>query len=185
MFFNKKGQAFDVFKLLIAAIIAIAILALLMPILTGIGGGFGSKPSEEAQTALKSIANKPTTSYTTKKVVFGPSTETSINSKSIAEGSNGLVSAEQVCVSQGDYVDDTANWETSSEMAVVKYKASSAKTVTLQVICDRAQDMQEGDSYFEKYDDKLRIDGVDWASECPCIAAGGSETCCVLAVKKV
>ncbi|HIH33519.1 MAG TPA: hypothetical protein HA227_04700, partial [Candidatus Diapherotrites archaeon] len=48
------GQAFDVFKLLIAAVIAVAMLAILVPILESIGLINISNPSGEAVNLIKS-----------------------------------------------------------------------------------------------------------------------------------
>ncbi|MDD5147841.1 MAG: hypothetical protein PHH08_00070 [Candidatus ainarchaeum sp.] len=150
------------------------------------------QPTMEAQTAIKSIASKPATPYTSRNTVFGPNIESSINTRSIAEGSGGLVSLDMVCVSAGDFANDPVNWpDTSGNMSVVKYSGSSAKTVSFEAICDKGDFIFKGgangsgpDDYFATYDPRLQIPGVDW-KKCPCIASGSLEICCVIALKKV
>jgi len=56
--FNQKGQAFSVFELMIAAIVAVAILFVLLPILSGIqGGGTIDAAKNTIANGLSSVKN--------------------------------------------------------------------------------------------------------------------------------
>ncbi|MFH1751628.1 MAG: hypothetical protein ABH821_01670, partial [archaeon] len=93
-FANEKGQAFSTFKLLIAAVIAIAILTLLMPIIVDLGGFTTIEPDSEASSQLKSYVGRPGRYYLTKDVTF--SKEDSMVAKSIAKGT-GIIEQSQIC----------------------------------------------------------------------------------------
>ncbi|MDD5163669.1 MAG: hypothetical protein PHD95_05690 [Candidatus ainarchaeum sp.] len=185
MFFNEKGQAFDVFKLLIAAVVAVVILTLLLSIIGQIGVIGENDPGKEGQTIIRDIATKKTTPSTSKKVTF--KNGTSINSSGIAEGSGGIVSEDGICVSAGDF-EGQDNWETAN-MVRVTYNGTAAKTVVLHAICDVGKKMADGvngEDYFERYDPELgseKMPNVSW-SDCSCVNSSYTETCCVIAVKK-
>jgi hypothetical protein len=173
--------------LLIAAVVAVVILTLLLSIIGQIGVIGENDPGKEGQTIIRDIATKKTTPATSKKVTF--KNGTSINSSSIAEGSGGIVSEEGVCVSAGDFANQTDLWDTSPGMVRVTYKGTAAKTVVLHAICDVDRKMAEGvngEDYFERYDPELgseKMPDVSW-SDCSCIAEPSDQLCCVIAVKK-
>ena len=202
LFYNSKGQAFDVFKLLIAAVVAIAILALLLPIITNLNIFGKNDPTTEARTVIKSIGTHKANSVTSQEVIFKQGT--ALNARSISDGSGGLVSVEQICLSAGDFIDDDS-WETTDNMRVVRYNGSTSKTVQLLVICDVAEEIcrpsgqntcQNGKiyEYFEDYEPKLDIrtstspNTIIWkyASNkgCECVGNDDGQTCCLIAVKK-
>jgi hypothetical protein len=52
---DKRGQAFSVFELLIAAIVAIAILGVLLPLITGGWGGFSNNAASEIGNSLSTV----------------------------------------------------------------------------------------------------------------------------------
>ena len=187
MFFNNKGQAFDVFKLLIAAIVAVAILVVLLPLLVPPTLP-GNDPVGEARTIIKDLATKHALPRTSQPVIFNPNL--SINARGIAEGSSGAVSEESVCVSPGDFSDNEDTWEIDSAgiRNRVTYKGTSAKKVALHAICDTGkriagvglEDLGCG-NYAECYDTELQM---DWFDGCPCNNTDFTETCCLLAIKK-
>lgn len=139
MRFNSKGQAFDVFKLLIAAVIAIAMLAILLPILQNLGGILGSDPSKEAANLVKTY-NKQVSQYgESKEVTF--SNGSSLNAKSIAAQSEVGFDTSQICLSKGEF-EESADFEIkgSSEEAnmILQYSGGSQKA-KIGVVCDDGQ----------------------------------------------
>ncbi|HLD58320.1 MAG TPA: hypothetical protein VI977_01605 [archaeon] len=184
MFFNKKGQAFDVFKLLIAAIIAIAILVVLLPLLRPPVLP-GNDPIGGARTLISDLANKPALPRTSQPVIFAAGV--TINSRGIAEGSSGVVTEEGVCVSAGDFFENTPTWDTTEYKNRVTYNGTSQKNVLLHAICDTGKRMAGRDlpdycdDYAECYDSEMNL---EWFQGCGCISEEFSEMCCLVAVKK-
>ena len=146
---------------------------------------YGAQPLSEAQTMIKSIAAHKATPVTSKTVTF-TNNNSAINARSIADGSNGWVAEDQVCLSAGDFASDTANWIGSDTMASVRYQGS-AKQATLEAVCDSSNTiLAKGiKNYLAAVDPKLNIDGVNWEN-CSCLSDSNNpvQTCCLLAVKK-
>ena len=142
---GQKGQEFSVFKLLISAIIALAILAVLMPIIGSIFLGFGTDPNDEAVTQIKNLYNKPSQHVLTKSVTFRQGTE--LNSKSIAQGTQ-LLSQSQIWVGLGDFV--SGDFALSSGGKNIQFTGSGSKSVKLSIVCDVGKDI----------DDDLQVNGL-------------------------
>ncbi len=96
---NKKGQAFSTFQLLIAAVVALALLGVLLPIIMK-NVDIGGDPSQAAQSLLKTQINNPGTLAFTESVTFsgktnslaasGVTNDTGLDRQQIAFSINGL-----------------------------------------------------------------------------------------------
>lgn len=169
----QRGQAFDVFKLLIAAIIAVAILAILLPILSRIIFFGQSDPNDAAATLIKN-ANLGQLK-TTEEVLFSKD-NAGLISKTIAE-KTGSLSRDQVCVSAGDYADETNKFQQVNEQ-VVNYLGTTNLSAKLSILCDRGTDLQED---FEMYSTLPGVTSA-WAEGCTCVDS--PEKCCIVAIRK-
>ncbi|MDO8647876.1 MAG: hypothetical protein Q7R70_05700 [Candidatus Diapherotrites archaeon] len=141
MRFNSKGQAFDVFKLLIAAVIALAMLAILIPILKI--NITANDPGKAASDLVKSNYDKYSEYSTSQEVLFN-SSASSLNLKSIATQSKNI-SATQLCIGMGDFEgSEEFSLDGTSGNVVLKYTGTSQKRATIGIICDDAKSL-EGD----------------------------------------
>ncbi|MDO8537669.1 MAG: hypothetical protein Q7S21_02185 [archaeon] len=137
MSFGQKGQEFSVFKLLISAIIALAILAVLMPIIGSIFLGFGTNPNDEAVTQIKNLYNKPSQHVLTKAVTFTQASG-GLNAKSIATGTQ-LLSQSQLWLGTGDFGE--GEFALSASGGIINYTGSGSKSVKLSIMCDAGKDI--------------------------------------------
>ena len=102
---NARGQAYSTFKLLIAAIVAIAILTILFSIIGVIPSMGQTDPADAAATKLKdAAAGSLATELVSNKVVFKDGM--TLNSISIVEKSGVALTKEQVCLILGDFSGD-------------------------------------------------------------------------------
>src|SRR3989344_1875933 len=92
---NFKCQAFDVFQLLIAAVVAGAILLVLLQTLKLIPSIGSQTPNDKASDAVKGQVNTLGVVNTYKDVTFNP--QQSLVARTIASAS-GSLSPDQVCV---------------------------------------------------------------------------------------
>ena len=172
---NQKGQAFDVFKLLIAAVVAIVILTILLAVINQIGGGIGKNRPDDAAGKLIGALVVAKSSVQTSDIVEFSSNNPQLFAKAVAEVSKYAVSTDQICISAGAFKDDD-DWENTSPR-VVKYKASSPKKAKIAGICDA------GNELIQDLTDQGEEDMANWAGECgDCIEE--NEPCCFLALKK-
>lgn len=167
---GQKGQEFSVFKLLISAIIALAILAVLMPIIGGIvGGGFGADPNEEAVSQITNLYNKPSLHQLTKTVIFKQGT--ALNAKAIAVGTK-LLTQDQLWLGRGTFSTGTDFSEPAST-GVISYKGSGSKSVKLSILCDAGSAIDVDLTRNElPTPDSVRSD-----------ACSNEETCCVIILR--
>ena len=171
---NSKGQSFDVFKLLISAIVASAILVMLFAIIGGIPT-FGTDPTQKAVETVKSMYSSPGQHYKTSEVQF--KSGDGLTPKTIASKS-GLLSESQVCTSVGEFENDTTLF--SNDGGVVTYIGSGNKNAKLSVICDDGKSLTESD--IPRYQGSY-----NWASSCTeswTSTCNGEETCCIIALRK-
>ena len=80
---NQKGQAFSVFKLLIAAVVAVVILTLLLSIIGQINIFGQGEPQEEAEKLVNNLATSRGVVDISGQVVF--SSGKSISNRAIAD----------------------------------------------------------------------------------------------------
>ncbi|MCH7902152.1 hypothetical protein IIC68_00180 [archaeon] len=159
---NEKGQAFSVFKLLIAAVVAGAILLILLQTLQVLPNIGSRTPNEVASNAVKSQINEPGLPVIIENVTFDNG-DTLFN-KTIAEKSRAL-STDQVCVAVSDDAPNADSFEVI-DGKTVRYNGSFGQQVRLLVICDRGGELEESlDAfrYIETFD--LTFDGCNTDSD--------------------
>ena len=129
--FNQRGQAFSVFELMIAAIVAIAILFVLLPIITNIsGGGAALAPKDAISNALASIKNGGST--TTQ--VFELSPDLIITSQDFSEKG---FDPHSILFDRGEFSDTqiTANISATGEYYLFTYDGSTKQRAKANVYC--------------------------------------------------
>jgi uncharacterized protein (UPF0333 family) len=131
-FMDNKGQAFSAFKLLIAAIVAIALLGVLMPIITQTTGLIKTDPSETIGRAINGIINSPGSISKTDNLTFSP--KTSVAVKAIA--SKAGLDKSQICVSLGTYEENPDSGFTTMDGTQIAWNGSTDKSVKAYVVCD-------------------------------------------------
>ncbi len=171
---DSKGQAYSVFKLLIAAVVAGAILLILLQTLQVLPSIGSQNPNSSAANSVKSKINEPGLPQTLENISFN--NNDSLNAKTIASQSKAL-SQEQICVKVSDEVPNAENFEELGEDQVINYKGSFAQNVRLIVMCDRQDELSDSwDSY--KYSDTYGI-GPD---DCGYDGVNGSSKACFVAI---
>jgi hypothetical protein len=83
---NNKGQAFSTFQLLIAAVVALALLGVLMPIIGGINPAGGSI-TDSVKEKIKSNQDLPGTVTLTEPIKVSSKTQSTVSTDAITEGS--------------------------------------------------------------------------------------------------
>jgi hypothetical protein len=174
--FNQSGQGFSVFKLLISAVIAVAILYILMSILGVIEIGNNEKPQEQASKLITTLAQDNAFQDSVKKVVFGPNS--AVTNRGTASATNTL-DDNQVCVLAGDFVDDP-NFRYIEGVSVI-YTGTSERAVSLAGICDTGRVLAENTDYFSQYAPSI---SEDWVGDCGCVDEQNNQKCCIVALKR-
>lgn len=167
---NQRGQAFDVFKLLIAAVIALAILGILFGILRNVMVGVQTEPQQKAAEYVKNSITAIGELKITEAVTF--SRNKSLNARTIAFETRAL-SEDQVCVSAGDFSEDDSFAEVSDGQ-IITYTGQSDKQTRLAVLCDYGNKLEETLQTYGK--------GDTWRMNCGC--TDSDDRCCVVAVTK-
>jgi len=176
MRFNSKGQAFDVFKLLIAAVIAIAMLAILLPIVKNLLPPGYSDPTSEAENLIKNNIKYPSNYSESKEVVF--TTEKNLNAKAIA-GAGDVLNSNQLCLSKGDFEEDQDfELQEASNNVILRYKGSTQRA-KIGVICD------DGESLSTDLQDYAQNVGASYDMTCVGGEPSGAKTYCVLILRYV
>lgn len=168
---NQKGQAFDVFKLLIAAVVALAILGILFGILRNVIVGVQTEPQQKAIEFVKSSINSVGELKVTDPVTF--SAGKSLNARAIAFETRAL-SENQVCVSTGDVSNDEEAFKEEADGQIIVYHGKADRAMKLAVLCD----------YGNKLEDTLKSynKGSDWRLNCACTQ--NDDRCCLVAIVK-
>jgi len=131
---NQSGQAYSVFKLLIAAIIAVAILYILISIIGGINI-FGSDVQTVAKQIIQKQVDMPGQLDTSTAAVFKSGTNLA---PSALVGNSGLT-PEQICLHKGELVDNIAVTVTGSTLM---QNGTTDLTVKISVMCHKADALQ-------------------------------------------
>ncbi len=158
---NQKGQAFATFRLLISAIVAIAILTILFNILGLIQLPGQGNPDDKAAELITSQVHKPGSPKTTDSAVQF-NRDDSISQTALANSSSAGLGFEQICVHPGDLKDLFEDQTILSGVLgkSIFYNSSNARSVKMTVLCDeRAQFSPEvfgGVPFLEE----------EWANEC-------------------
>lgn len=176
MRFSQKGQAFDVFKLLIAAVVAGAILLILLQVLGALPGFENKVPNTTAANTVKSQVNNIGTPTTVKDVTF--SENDALTASAIAEKS-GSLSREQICLVVSGKLPNKGKFSNETP-AMIQYTGQSTQRTRLVVLCDRAEDIGttvESFGYNDKYDLDVDSCGFEGAqTQTVCLVAVVSDT---------
>lgn len=170
-FGDQRGQEFSVFKLLISAVIAIAILAVLYSVIRSLPQFQATDPTEVAKTAISERLNAPGTPVLTDPVQFSED-KSFLNPSTITRELS--ISADQLCMSRGDY--EGEDKFSIRDDGVIEYLNTTTLEVKLAVVCDDA------DSIEDSFDLRCR--------DCEIEACGGgggipdSGTVCAIGLRK-
>jgi hypothetical protein len=156
-FLNSRGQAFSVFELMIAAIVAIAILAVLMSVL---GGGMFN-PTSNPVDSISNALSAATPSGEARAQAFAlESRSTVISSIDIAQKAN--LDRRSVVLFSGE-ISDRLNCDvrisssTSEPYSVCQYNRATASNSEARVYCSIT-----GDDLTDKLDIALGSN-IDWS----------------------
>ncbi len=174
-----RGQAFSVFKLLIAAVVAVVILSLLLSIIRIIQPIGQGDPQEESGKIVNALTPTRGVVKTSEQVFFN--TNTGLSNIGIASATKGSLSANQVCILKGDFFEDE-RFGGVDGLSII-YKGSSPQNAQIISICDTGSSMFADGSYFATYTEN----GVDesWVSgTCDCYNPDFHQKCCIVALKR-
>jgi len=182
---NQKGQAYSTFKLLIAAIIAMAILAILIPIIMQAMGWLTASPLNETKSLLTDLVGSPGALKHTPEVAFKP--DDVLASSALVERLP--ISKDQVCLSTGQFEEDSENGfecigcEDARDNQRLIYHGSSNQAARLAVVCNvnltellddiEAYNLEDGDGEW---------DGT--SIEDACEVCEGKGKCCAIILKR-
>ncbi|MFH1587116.1 MAG: hypothetical protein ABID38_04625 [Candidatus Diapherotrites archaeon] len=167
---KSKGQAYSVFKLLIAAVVAVSILMILFSILGGLDFFVTKDPMDEAQKNVKKLVNELGIPKKIGKVTFQP--ETILAAKPIAEGTQEL-SSDQVCVQVGPPYDEDARFEVLPRS--IRYTGSTTQATGLWIICSRGKEIAQD------IEDNGLTDELD-PDDCPDFDDESSARFCIVSI---
>ena len=174
---NEKGQAYSAFKLLIAAIIAMAILGILVPIIMQVMGLIKNNPTDKTVSLLSELVDKPGTLKYAKDVSFDDANPT-LSGTTLAEKT--AVASDQICMDLGEFSTDSSFTRvTSTTQHIITY-TGSGKVVDLAVICNssKAALIEDIDAYVPELltmPEPLSLD---------CDLCGVSGDCCAIILQR-
>jgi len=163
---NQKGQTFSVFKLLISAIVAIAILTILFNILGMVNFNPTDSPQAKAIDLVKKAVN-PEFTIQKGKVQFKP--KDTISAKAIENQGTGY----KICVSEGD----AGNGFDPANGTLISYTGGAAKNASLMAICGSQKTLLENIAELQAKDLFPPITGCEKP-------ATETESVCILTVSK-
>jgi len=134
---SRKGQAFSTFQLLIAAVVALAILALLLPMITN-SVNIGTSPSDTMTNSLKSARDEPGNLLISEEVKFSAGETPFINTSAIIEGTG--LGSDQVRFFTGGYDNDFSieGEDNANILHILKDETIKYKIAT---ICDSSEEL--------------------------------------------
>ena len=155
---DSKGQAYSVFKLLIAAVVAMAILLMLFQVLDAVPGLGNKAPNDAAAEEIQSSINRPGTPVILRNILFDSAQGSSLRAKSIALQSE-VIAPENVCVTTTDSTPNADKFDGTNGRVLV-YKGTGVQRTRLIVVCDRYDAIDEALEEYG-YDEDYGIPSVD------------------------
>ena len=181
-FMNNKGQAYSTFQLLIAAVIAMAILVILIPIIMQVMGIIKSDPTDETKRMISIAVDSPSNIQTTPDVAFEPGDVLSSQAITTRTG----ISKDQVCMGALTFDEDDefelASGGNSSHRLI--FKGTGTLTVQVVVVCNVSHADLDDDMIaygFIDNEDGLP-DAID-LDDCPETCKSGG-TCCAVILRR-
>jgi hypothetical protein len=177
---TNRAQAFSVFELMIAAIVAVAILFVLLPILSGINPNATGGPKDAISNALSTVGN----SGSVISQEFNLTNGAIITSKDFAEDgldqqSVFLAIDEQVANSGiGDNFEIVTDNDAFGEFSVLEYSGATDFRASARVTC--AATGTSLDSTLQAIDaDNYEADGADGDGYCQ-----DMQPCCIVIIQR-
>jgi hypothetical protein len=132
---SNKGQAFSTFQLLIAAVVALAILGILLPMITG--PGIGSSPEDAIQEKLNTAPDKPGTLMYTDPIEFSSEDTPAVHAATVTRDT-GFDQNQLIFLTNG--LDN--HFEVASDNSFLKTKTSQKVEYKIGVLCaDNYEDL--------------------------------------------
>lgn len=135
---NKKGQAFSTFQLLIAAVVALALLGVLLPIIMK-NVDIGDNPEELTQRLIKTQIDSIGSLKYTKEATF--KNGDSISGATLANSAN--LDRSEVCV-----LNPEGSTFEGDGGKIITYNSSSSLKYKMGVLCDYSDKLEESVDYF-------------------------------------
>ena len=154
---DSRGQAYSVFKLLIAAIVAGAILLILLQTLQILPNIGSTNPNSAASNAVKSKINEPGLPDLIENITFNKGD--SLNAKTIALESK-VIDQERVCVLVSESAPNYEAFDTPTDKVLI-YEGSFTQKSRLLVMCDRGDELTDSLEAYGYDDDPYNIDTAD------------------------
>ncbi len=178
-FRNEKGQSFSVFKLLISAIVALAILGILLTLIYGPWWDFFPKdePAQKAGELVQKLSDRGGYERSS-KVTFDSSKKSTMLSKEVISIAQWGVANDKVCLSLGDFADsgDFAEGQENGSPEKIALDVTGKREATLSVLCDSGTLLEQA---IEDYSNEgLK---AEWIEGCPCTE--DEATCCLVALR--
>lgn len=169
---NERGQEFDVFKLVIAAIVAVAILGVLLSLMGGLIAP-GQEPLPEIARVVKNNVNAPG-SYGKTNTVSIPGNQQIVTSEAIAS-KTGTLSAEQICLAVGEptYAEKFEVEGKGTDLESLWHRETATVQARFGVLC--ASGTRLGD-----WIEQTIPDWVD--KDCKCTSEQSRTTCCIVGI---
>ncbi len=180
---NCKGQAYSTFKLLIAAIVAMAILAILIPIIMQVMGLIKANPLNETKSLLSELIDSPGALKHTKEVVFEPNSV--LAGSALAE--RVPIAKDQICMSTGQFLEDpergfeclTCGGNPDDAQQRIRYHGHSDQTAKIAIVCN--VNMEELRIDLDDYG-LTAYDGTDIDTACG--ICDGKGKCCAIVLER-
>lgn len=162
-YLSEKGQAFSVFKLLIAGVVAVVILAILMQII-GQLVFTQTDVNEQVTRKLKTQTNNLGSPGVIKKVSF-TSENAVLDNRTIALASD-VITPDQVCVSLGYYKGrEDSGFQEIVAGKKLQYSGSGTRNVNIIIFCDSAEEIADSLGEYENASGSVKM-SADWLTEC-------------------
>jgi hypothetical protein len=174
---NKEGQAFSVFKLLIAAVVAIAILGILLSILGGWDPFRRGNPSEKAIALLKQIGSGTASEVFSDTATF--QYNSSVNRKQLADAMD--LDETRVCVHPGIFL-GKSEWKYSAPGKKIAYLGTGERKARFVAMCSVGNELIQD---IEDYGQSLKSEWASYPDECECSDPNDPnniERCCIIAL---
>lgn len=178
---DQRGQAYSTFKLLIAAIVAMAMLAILIPIIMQAMGWLTNSPINETKSLISDLIGSPGALRHTPEVAFKPNEVLAASALVVKLG----ISDEQICMSTGEFEEDATTGfecmgcEDGTENQRLFYHGKSNMTAKIAIVCNVNLDEIKSDIEAYKLDD---LGGNNISDACQ--VCEGKGKCCAIVLKR-
>ncbi|MDD3159831.1 MAG: hypothetical protein PHQ98_02595 [Candidatus ainarchaeum sp.] len=172
---NNRGQAFSVFELMIAAIVAVAIIGILFMVLGQVGTG-GSKFAQDEIGSVLSQVNTPGVKSTNNFVIDKDNGINGLNLANKASKDSDSIILVVSSTQLASKITCTVEGTTGSSYMVCKSSSSSAINASAQVMCNTDLTALDADIKLTSYDS---VEVTDTTYSDMCI----DKECCAVIIK--